>query len=100
MAFSYLLSGQGAGGVGWEGSYGAWESYAAATCSCLGACWELAMGQKQREHVFNFCVHAYLMHVYLRIKFMDHRLYWLALADFVKQFSKMVVLIYTSSCSV
>ena len=51
MAFSYLLSGQGAGGVGWEGSYGAWESYAAATCSCLGACWELGMGQKQREQV-------------------------------------------------
>ena len=51
MAFSYLLSGQGAGGVGWEGSYGAWESYAAATCSCLGACWELAMGQKQREQL-------------------------------------------------
>lgn len=28
--------------------------------------------------VFDFCVHAYLMHVHLRIKFMGHRLYWLA----------------------
>ena len=51
-------------------------------------------------YIFNVCVHEYLMLVYLRIKFMGHRLYWLALVDFAKQFSKTVVLIYTSSSSV
>lgn len=52
-------------------------------------------------HVFSVHVRAYLMHVLLRVKFMGHRLcMWSALADFAKQFSKTVVLIYALYSSV